>query len=151
MGGHFKVVCRDHGTVYTQCRCPSPDKLIRQESCRCTPEEIHLAKSLAKPPADYGLPPSAAIKPAEYPRCEICGYQLLPHGKCPRPDLHCAGLQAQVVELQARLDARALDLGRITQTNLDQIKVLEERALKAEKERDAANALMEAIRDWKPS
>ena len=45
MGTHFKVECKDCGTVITQCRCPSKDKETRYDLCAsCTKAIIAEAK-----------------------------------------------------------------------------------------------------------
>ena len=33
MGLHFIQKCRDHGTVYGQCRCPDPSKMVDLVNC----------------------------------------------------------------------------------------------------------------------
>lgn len=33
-GAHYKVVCQDHGTIYTECRCSSINKVLKTEECR---------------------------------------------------------------------------------------------------------------------
>lgn len=32
---HFKTVCRDHGTIVGQCRCPGPKAELK---CDCPPD-----------------------------------------------------------------------------------------------------------------
>lgn len=36
---HRKVVCRVHGTVYSNCRCMSPNKVTEPIDCHCTEEQ----------------------------------------------------------------------------------------------------------------
>lgn len=60
---HEIVKCREHGTVYSNCRCASPGKVTRLEDCHCTvPGSMQLPENQASveqgPTWPYGTCPS---------------------------------------------------------------------------------------------